>query len=337
MFARRNPVVPWGEGETAFKRQLPQSRPGLPARPAVGPSAAPGPTAAPGQAGSLRPGLCLPEARTLPERQGPHCTQLFSWMPLWTTAKGNITAWPAARGLLGAAARASEQPRQTRSQRRRDFRLCFKLTAAFHRGLSGPRFQTGGGCSPFVSNAASYLQHCCRRTLATQAPTAGPLCWAGPRPHRPSLPLARVGPQSTAPGRQGHSNQRGQGAAGGNCFPLRAATVLSAQTCIVSFWTKTSPQPGRQKNKSSFLSRKHTGAVGGSTPVHTEPCLGSYHEPYHPAPAGSGPRKAWRQVWTPTAATGSSCQGERKRASQRSHRRLGCLCLLTLCPTPKES
>lgn len=56
-------------------------------------------------------------------------------MPLWTTAKGNITAWPAARGLLSAAARGSEQPRQTRSQRRRYFRLCFKLTAAFQRAL----------------------------------------------------------------------------------------------------------------------------------------------------------------------------------------------------------
>lgn len=99
---------------------------------------------------ALRPGrvptarLCSPEACTPPERESPHCTQLFSWMPLWTTAKGNITAWPVARGLLGAAAQSSEQPRQTRSQRRCDFRLCFKLTAAFHRGLRGPCFQTGG-------------------------------------------------------------------------------------------------------------------------------------------------------------------------------------------------
>lgn len=37
----------------------------------------------------------------LPEQEGPHCAELFSWMPLWTTVKGNITVWQRSISLIG--------------------------------------------------------------------------------------------------------------------------------------------------------------------------------------------------------------------------------------------
>lgn len=149
-------------------------------------------------------------------------------MPLRTTAKGNMTAWPVARGLLGAAAglgaaKANTLPALPQFSPVFQINRCLSQRALWPRSpdqaiaallfLTWPVSYSAAASSPWSSRRPRLGLH------------AGP----APGPTPPWAPLAG--------GQAEHSNRLGQGELG--------ETMCPSELHAVSLWIKAPLQLGR--------------------------------------------------------------------------------------------
>ena len=222
-----------------------------------------------------------------------------------------------------------EQPRQTCSQRRCDFRLCFKLTAAFHRGLSGPCFQTGGDTTLLFLTWPVTHSTAAGTPRPPRHPLRGLCAGLAPGPTAPPCHTQEWARRAQPQGGRAMATSRGRGQLGETICPSELPQCFLPRYALFHF---------EQKPLCSLAGRKIKAV---SPPISA---VGLWEG----APQGT-PSHAWGasriRSWESLAASlASHCghqplvPGERRmRASQRSHCRLGCLCPLTLCPTPRES